>query len=481
MKRNKFYWLVWLILFGILFSLQTSEAKKTKSKKQTTATGKVTSKKKEVSKKKKPKKKKKAKIRTVSIDFSKINILKSIQLSDEVEYKLIRFGKDNAFVNVHLVAANIEHYRRSIAIVKAKNTINELDYLQNVFSDVDFELSRIYEGKILAMINGSFWASVNHYPVGYLIIDGEVLAFKKHKNWSTILFDEDSRPYIENFTLSGEIITSNRKRIPISNVNQRQNGDDIVIYNSYFGDVLPKLKKMDIDSLLEESIREILGSPDIDTNEITFDTTSLKNQILSSLFSQSLEKNTIKISAEYLHTPKINYETPCKIIAIDTGIVEIPVNGFVISIPTSSYTSNFRLNDTIFLYFSTDRLKYIYFQNGLSGTPKLVSKGIAKPNPYEEGVRSKRFISSQLPRTGIGTNLSKTKIFLFSVTLSNGSKGVNLKQFAQIAKRIGCYEAINLDGGSSTNFIYKDNSGEIIQNGFGRRISVGIGILERTN
>ena len=59
-------------------------------------------------------------------------------------------------------------------------------------------------------------------------------------------------------------------------------------------------------------------------------------------------------------------------------------------------------------------------------------------------------ITGKNPRTAIGYTKDNVMIMVTIEGRKEGSSGVTLNELANIMKNLGCYEAINLDGGSST-------------------------------
>jgi exopolysaccharide biosynthesis protein len=104
--------------------------------------------------------------------------------------------------------------------------------------------------------------------------------------------------------------------------------------------------------------------------------------------------------------------------------------------------------DTVSFVFKTDLYHDKIFKNAVSGTPRLVRDGKAKHEAYKEGSKGRRFIRRRLPRTAVGTDKSQRKIFIVTVAPGrNGHNAANLTNMATIMKKIGAYNAMNLDGG----------------------------------
>lgn len=460
-------------------SICLSKTKKSKSK--SAKISKIVNDKTKKSKYSKKKKKRKVVVKKVSLNA--ISILEKREITPGVLYKKVQFGVDPHRIIVHLVEVDIDSTPFEVKVLKAKNSVDGLDYLRNIYDDYQFELSRIYGGSLLTAINANFWSAFRNYPIGIFISEGEVISMKKYKEWSSVFFDLDNRPYIDNFELTCELIFQDGKRVIIDNVNRRGENDYVVLYNKYFGDSVPKLQLYDLEKVVNETIASIINNLDFsDTSEVEIDTNQIREQIIQARKQESKEYLTKKLIFRYIDPLVINKKVLVEFIGYDTGIVAIPNDGFVLTYSSDfPMNHNFKKGERCYLFFATDRYRYIPFRNAVSGTPRLVRKGIAKHEAYEEGSRGFRFIGAQLPRTVIGTNMSKTKIFLFVVESSKSAKslGANLSQLSIIAKKLGCYDAMNLDGGGSSIMLVDGRKVGGNEESNGRRISGAIGISIR--
>jgi hypothetical protein len=475
--------IVLLLALSFLFPTGNELFAKTSSKKKTTAISQAKHKKSvstsNKTRKTSEKKKRKPRIVVRKVALNKVEILEEKELREGVTYKKIKFGKDPLKIIVHVVEADIDSTPYEVKLLKAKNTLDGLDYLRNIYDDFQFELTRIYNGELLALANANFWSAFMNYPIGIFVAEGEVISMKKYKQWSSVFFDEESRPYIDNFELFGELITPDGKRFRIDNVNRRSEEDNLVIYNKYYGDTLPKIFIKDLEKTVLQTVEAIASNFDFnDSTEVEIDTNEIRNQIILSKRGESKEFSTKKLIFRYLEKPMVNKKVRVEFLGVDTGIVTIPSNGFVVTMPENINELNLAKGAVCKLYFYTNKYQYIPYVNAVSGTPRLVRKGVAKHEAYEEGSRGYRFIGSQLPRTAIGTNMSKTRVYLFVVEANqkSGSLGANLTQLSIIAKRIGCYDAMNLDGGGSSIMIVDGKRVGSNDESGGRRISGAIGI-----
>jgi hypothetical protein len=104
-----------------------------------------------------------------------------------------------------------------------------------------------------------------------------------------------------------------------------------------------------------------------------------------------------------------------------------------------------------------------YYQHVIGGRQSLVENGnIAQTVTLENSNGAQR---TNVPRSGIGV-VNQSKVIIcavealrygkFSASDSDGY-GLNLPEFAEVMRYLGCYDAMNFDGGGSTQLIVKNN------------------------
>lgn len=131
--------------------------------------------------------------------------------------------------------------------------------------------------------------------------------------------------------------------------------------------------------------------------------------------------------------------------AISNNPLAIPKNGYVISGP-SEILKGFKIGDKVEIsYNMTPDMQGA--SHIISGGPYLLKSG----NVFVDVTGQKlNAITGRNPRTAIGYTRDNVMIMVTVDGRKEGSTGVTLFELAQIMKDLGCYEAINLDGGSST-------------------------------
>lgn len=87
----------------------------------------------------------------------------------------------------------------------------------------------------------------------------------------------------------------------------------------------------------------------------------------------------------------------------------------------------------------------------IGGGPRLVKAGVASvPRDYE---RFNASYNNRHPRTAIGHTASREVILLTVDGRSDFSKGLTLDELASLMVKLGCVDAMNLDGGGSTTLV----------------------------
>lgn len=89
----------------------------------------------------------------------------------------------------------------------------------------------------------------------------------------------------------------------------------------------------------------------------------------------------------------------------------------------------------------------------IGGGNVLVSNGSIPKNP--------KFSKTRAPRTAIGINKENTEVLLVTIDgRNNSSIGMSEQELAEFMRSIGCYQALNLDGGGSTTMGIKYSGDE---------------------
>lgn len=128
----------------------------------------------------------------------------------------------------------------------------------------------------------------------------------------------------------------------------------------------------------------------------------------------------------------------------DTSLL-IPQDGYVISGPADKL-KNLKVGDKVKVNVSTipewENVNHI-----ISGGPYLMKMGEVFIDVKEEKLPS---ITGRNPRTAVGYTTDNNLVLVTVDGREQASVGMSLRELALFMKSIGCYEAINLDGGGSS-------------------------------
>ncbi len=137
----------------------------------------------------------------------------------------------------------------------------------------------------------------------------------------------------------------------------------------------------------------------------------------------------------------------------DQESVSVPEGFAILSARGKAATRLMKLHqgDALSINMSTSGFNWATINEAIGGGPWLLSKGIPKVDWQEEGFKAS-FAQKRHPRTAIGRNSTGDLWLVVVDGRQTISDGATLAEMAQVMKRLGCIDAINLDGGGSTTF-----------------------------
>lgn len=157
--------------------------------------------------------------------------------------------------------------------------------------------------------------------------------------------------------------------------------------------------------------------------------------------------------------------------------VKIPENGCVLVVSEGStmfLANNFNVGDEIkFDYYITPDISGSDVAFG--GGAMLVSNGnVVKSFSHT--------VSGYNPRSAIGVDKSGKTVYLVAVDgRQTSSRGMTMSELASLMAELGCYNAVNLDGGGSTNMvassIWNENIHTVNSPSENRKVSNAVGIV----
>ncbi|MFH1709810.1 MAG: phosphodiester glycosidase family protein, partial [bacterium] len=288
----------------------------------------------------------------------------------------------------------------------------------------------------VAGINGTFFGSAGE-PLGVLMMNGELISYSIHDR-TALIIDKNNISYIDNVSLSGEVSIEG-SLIQISGINNKRQPGEVVVYTPRYG-----------------------SQTDEDSPGIIF-----------SIVGDEV-KNISRVRA---WIPKDGYA-----LSLDPNYYNVLGNKVKIG---SKIRTTLKLMPLSCLDGRQAGLANLDLKHVIGGGPRLLKSG----QIYISG-NSERFkndiAKSRAARTAVGISKEGNLIF---VTVDkcppagragkqgasySKSVGATLEELAQIMKDLGCVDAMNLDGGSSSTMIVSSEVMNIPSGGAEKAVSNGI-------
>ena len=422
--------------------------------------------------------KRRTRTRVRATPMTMLNVISDREISPGVRYTEYR-SNGSTSVNVHVVIMDRTITGNAIRLVKGEDRHDGLERIKDMVQRYEQQTSN----DVLALVNANFWRAYRSTVIGPCVIDGEIVEMLPYKQWSSAFFDFDQQMVIDTFRLSGAL-RINGEILAIQSVNRRVDSSGICLYNSFAGGTVPHVHDRELERAFQEALKDTVFVA-ADSTEEALSREQLRLEIARAQREASQEYGLTKVRLRYLRAPSVNVPFPCEVIDADTGTVNVPLRGCVVSFPRGVRSRLPRRGDTVMMQFKTNVHSQRRFMNAVCGTPRLVRNGVASHEAAQEGSTGRRFIAHNLARTAIGTDRSGNKIIIAAIEpteSSNQTMGASLKQAAEVMKLLGAYQAMNLDGGGSTGMVVQDD--HVFFDGVDpltRRIAVGLGVIKRSH
>lgn len=279
--------------------------------------------------------------------------------------------------------------------------------------------------KSFAGVNGTFFGHLGE-PLGVLMINGELVSYSIYDR-TALIIDKNNACYIDNISLSGETSIEGLL-VQISGINSKRGVGEAVIYTPRYG------KETD-----EESPGIVLSV----------------------------------IGNEVKH--------------ISRAHAWIPIDGYALSLDPSYYDTigdkvkiGSKIHTTLKI-IALSAIPNLEIKHLIGGGPRLLKSGQIYISKYSEHFKSD-IAKGRAARTAVGITRDGLLAFATVDKCKQGnnvskSVGVSLEELAQVMKDLGCVDAMNLDGGSSSTMVI---SSEVINRpSSGAEKPVSNGILIR--
>jgi hypothetical protein len=234
-----------------------------------------------------------------------------------------------------------------------------------------------------------------------------------HKNFSVIVFDKRNTPYIRKIKFEAKLSWA-KNDYSINGVNTKRKKNELILYNRFYG-MITHTNKWGSEAILKT-------------------------------LNKTLVNDTLFCVVEQIQRLK--------------GNAKIPENKIVISGHDRAAVfidTALNVGDTVKIYIGFEGFPG-KIEDLVGGFTQLVTDGrnsaIESFDKVGTAQNRERFALFRHPRTAIGFNKDKSKLFMVTVDgRQQSSAGMTLPELADYMVSLGAYQALNFDGGGSTTMV----------------------------
>ena len=306
-------------------------------------------------------------------------------------------------LNIFYAVTDLTNPLIDMKVLKAKNTIFARQEVSGMALDNDCDSVQYFLG-----VNADFFNMRRGNSIGSQVSDGK-LVYVDNNGRTQWVWGDSRTPIMDEMKISCTITAGNNV-MNVSGVNVEENIDDINIYSSLYGE--------QTDS--NGNVLEVVVCP---------------------LEDIAIGKR-VKMRVESAPTTG--------------GRLPIPTDGYVISGSGSQRFLINQIKEGDVIEVSTS----VVMPNGTQITPSEVVSGypvILRDGVTTDPVDILKHLNGLHPRTAVGNDADNTKLVVLIVDgRSDVSDGCTSKVLADIMRYVGCDDAINLDGGGSSELYVKN-------------------------
>ena len=345
-------------------------------------------------------------------------IVEETALIKGVTYQHMKRLDDSGWQDIHIVRADLNEPHVKFNVLRDPRGVS---FLQNT-------LATAKEYDALAAINADFFAAKRNQagrgsPVGMEIVDGELQSTPATEEAMNVLYQlkEDGALYLNNFSFDITVTAPNGVSEKVSAVNKYDDLRGMVMYTDAW-------------------------------NNLSLGTSGSIQEVVVDAEGTVIDKRWDKEPAE------------------------IPEGGYILTCDLTMNTftdDNLQVGDKVTLNVSTtpDLQK---IDNAVGGGAIILAEGVV-PSKFSHN------ISGYQPRSAVGIDKTGKIVTLVAVDgRRSGAKGMTQTQLGYLMADLGCYSALNLDGGGSTLMaVKKDGEQQVVNqptDGGYRAVTNSIGI-----
>lgn len=337
------------------------------------------------------------------------------------EYKIWEFQEESAPWEIHVIEIDLTKEGVLPRVALANDLISH-----NTFSETFTQtetLSSIIDRKmtggkeIIGGINADFFDMSTGMVFNVTAMEGQIATYGITSTpHAGFYIDDEGAPHIGLIEINQTMTLADSSESAISGVNKNRLEDELILFNKFSGDDQSSANQWGHELLLEP------------VEEVPFINGSYKYVILD-------------------QDGKVTREDDTQIIVTGHGI------------SSDFLQDNASVGDTITITTSFEGVSdSIHIVEMVGGWGHIVSEG---NNRAEESIEEEGSMSHEEerhPRSAVGYNKDKTKLFLVAVDgRSESSAGMNLSELADfMIQELGVEEGLNFDGGGSATLMSGD-------------------------
>ncbi len=292
-------------------------------------------------------------------------------------------------------------------VAKAGNMIQKMRSVSGLSKDNSVDGAQYFVG-----VNADFFDMSTGQPLGSNILNGEVYNMTSNSNWTEISFDASKMPNISNISISGSISKSDGSTYAVSGINTTRYTDYLVIFTHRYGS----------STGTNEWGKEVVVTP-IETGATIAIGKTVKMKVVG--------------------TPGTSADIPTGSYVLSghgaaATFVSGMADGDIIEVTMNATTANGKTEDPIW---------------AVGGCPVILKDGVVQET---EDANIISHLPDKEPRTAVGYDATGTKVVMLVVDgRSSISDGCRTKILADIMREVGCSNAMNFDGGGSTELYHQ--------------------------
>jgi hypothetical protein len=397
------------------------------------------------------------------------------QLTDGSVYRRIRTASGAI---VHVVSVDARH-GITIGAAKARDSYDGLATLTEIYEEAERKARRVGD-TVIAAINAGPWHPERLSPIGPLVVDGDVVELSGDDAWSSLLLYDDGSAAISRDRVSGQVFWRHRQ-LDIRTVDRRVNDESIVLYNTMYGEMVPGARAKSEREIIDDALATLDDDSGIDYGDDDVDTAAIVRAYRALRARDERERHAGKIAVRRLPgarrgfdgRPRLNDTTWTMVTMVDTGVVPIPHDGYVISLGTSEeWFHSARPGDTVRILFQAAHNGIGTLRSVVPGYPQLLFEGRPAAEPdFAQGPAAAVLGDRRTARTAVGISADGATVFLVAVDgpETSGRGGMTIDELTAMLRSLGAHDAVALEGRSSTGMVVNY---DIVAGGTpGRRIS----------